>query len=244
MNRPLRLYAAGSLRRAFTPLLAEFGERYAVTVEPTFGPAGLLCDRLINGAEADVFASANRAHPQRLKTLGLAENTAAFALNGLCVVMRNIPALTSQPWLSALLDPRFTLSTSTPGCDPGGDYAFQLFDKIESLHRGWGQRLREKAKPLVGGAMTHSIPAGMTAGSYLIRSGQSDMHIGYASYLPLLTRQPDLSVVPIPEPYAVKAEYMLATLRPERREARQLADAILSPSGQRFLRENGFSSIF
>lgn len=244
MSRPLRFYAAGSLRRAFTPLLAAFSERYAVTVEPTFGPAGLLFERLVQGAEADIFASANCAHPQRLKTLGLAENTAAFAVNGLCVVMRNIPALTSQPWLAALLDPRFALSTSTPGCDPGGDYAFQLFDKIESLHRGWGKRLREKAKPLVGGSMAHNIPSGMTAGSHLTRSGQSDMHISYASYLPLLTNQPDLRVMPIPEPYAVKAEYMLATLRPVRDEALRLSDYILSSSGQRFLVENGFTSIF
>lgn len=244
MNQPLRLYAAGSLRRAFSPLLAAFSEQYAVTVAPTFGPAGMLCESIIQGTEVDLFASANCTHPQRLKALGMVEETAIFATNGLCIVMRNVPELTSQSWLEALLDPRFVLSTSTPDNDPGGDYALQLFDKIERHHRGAGVTLRERARPLVGGSMQHEIPAGMTAGSYLIRSGQSDMHIGYSSYAPMLMNQPDLHVVFLPESYAVTAEYMFATLKPVRHEARLLAQYLLSTQGQGGLVQYGFSSVF
>nr|WED69291.1 substrate-binding domain-containing protein [Pectobacterium colocasium] len=126
MTNPLRLYAAGSLRLALTPLLATFSERYAVDVVPTFGPAGLLSEKIIHGDAVDIFASANCAHPLRLKALGLVEETRVFTRNHLCIVMRNVPELTSQSWLMALLDPRFVLSTSTPGSDPGGDYAFEL----------------------------------------------------------------------------------------------------------------------
>ncbi|MBA0216988.1 molybdate ABC transporter substrate-binding protein [Pectobacterium brasiliense] len=244
MTDPLRLYAAGSLRLAFAPLLATFSERYAVDVIPTFGPAGLLSEKMMHGDAVDIFASANCAHPLRLKALGLAEETTVFTRNHLCIVMRNVPELTTQSWLMALLDPRFVLSTSTPGSDPGGDYAFELFDRIERLHRGWGNQLRDKAKPLVGGALDHAIPAGMTAGSYLIRTGKSDMHIGYASYLPLLLNQPDLHVVQLPDPYRIDAEYMLAVMKPARREARLLANYLLSPEGQGFLVNKGFASRF
>lgn len=45
MSDPLRLYAAGSLRLAFAPLLTIFSERYAVEVTSTFGPAGLLSEK-------------------------------------------------------------------------------------------------------------------------------------------------------------------------------------------------------
>lgn len=240
MTEPLRVYAAGSLRRAFTPLLAAFSERYALSVTPTFGPAGLLREMIEQGDKVDLFASANGAHPLRLMTLGLARETALFTRNHLCILMRNVPELTTQTWLAALRDPRFRLSTSTPGSDPGGDYAYQLFDRIERLHPGWGEQLRARATPLVGATLTHAIPPGMTAGSYLIRSGQSDMHIGYASYLPLLLNQPDLHVVNVPEPYRIEAEYRLALLNPVRHEAQGLMAYILSPPGQAFLVNNGF----
>ncbi|MEH0835138.1 molybdate ABC transporter substrate-binding protein [Pectobacterium cacticida] len=241
MTAPLRLYAAGSLRNAFAPLLATFSERYTVEVITTFGPAGLLSEKIINGDAVDIFASANCAHPLRLQALGMTDATAVFTRNQLCIVMRNIPELTTQPWLMALLDPRFVLSTSTPGCDPGGDYAFQLFERIECLHSGWGNQLRNRARPLVGGDIHHNnIPAGMTAGSYLIRTWQSDIHIGYASYLPLLRQQPDLHVMRIPAPYRIDAEYMLAIMKPARCEARLMADYLLSPEGQCFLMSKGF----
>ncbi len=84
----------------------------------------------------------------------------------------------------------------------------------------------------------------MTAGSYLIRTGQSDMHIGYASYLPLLLNQPDLHVVHLPDLYRIDAEYMLAVMKPARREARLLANYLLSPEGQGFLMSKGFASRF
>ncbi|WP_225085304.1 substrate-binding domain-containing protein [Pectobacterium colocasium] len=89
-----------------------------------------------------------------------------------------------------------------------------------------------------------AILAGMTAGSYLIRSGQSDMHISYASYLPLLLNQPDLHVVHLPDPYRIDAEYMLAIMKPARREPRLLANYLLSPEGQNFLVNKGFASLF
>lgn len=243
MTLPLRLYAAGSLRNALTPLLAAFSESHALDVMTTFGPAGLLSEKIEQGDAVDLFASANCAHPLRLKMLGLAHDTVVFTRNHLCIAMRNVPQLTSQHWLSALCDPRFVLSTSTPGSDPGGDYAFQLFERIEQHHPGTGRLLRDRAKPLVGGSMTHHVPPGMTAGSYLIRSGLSDMHIGYSSYLPLLLNQPDLHVVVVPSPYNITAEYMLALLNPVRSEARLLADTILSPQGQDFLVSNGFTAL-
>lgn len=118
-----------------------------------------------------------------------------------------------------------------PGIDihPGTQISEGFF-----IDHGTGVVIGDKAKPLVGGSMTHNVPPGMTAGSYLIRSGQSDMHIGYASYLPLLLNPPDLHVLMVPPAYNVTAEYRLALLNPVRPETRLLADTLLSPQGQIF----------
>ena len=64
----LRLYAAGSLKAA----LSEVTENYMrydddVLVETTFGPSGLLRERIEKGETADVFASADMKHPQALE---------------------------------------------------------------------------------------------------------------------------------------------------------------------------------
>lgn len=155
-----------------------------------------------------------------LKSLGLAEETTLFTRNQLCIVMRNIPELTSQSWLMVLRDPRFILSTSTPGSDPDGDYAVQLFEHIEHLHRGWEKSLREQARELIGGPSSAAVPEGMTAGSWLIRSGQADIHIGYASHMPLLLNQPDLHVLQLSASYRIDADYMLALIKPARYETR------------------------
>ena len=46
MSTPLTLLAAGSLRRAFLPLVAHFQQHTGLAVDAQFGPAGLLRERI------------------------------------------------------------------------------------------------------------------------------------------------------------------------------------------------------
>lgn len=64
------LFAAGSLRLAFAPLLSAFQRRAGQKVTAEFGPAGLLRQRIENGERPQLFASANVAHPQGWRILG------------------------------------------------------------------------------------------------------------------------------------------------------------------------------
>ena len=57
----LLLFAAGSLRVAFGPLLAAFQAQTGEVVDAVFGPAGLLRQRIEAGERPHVFASANLA---------------------------------------------------------------------------------------------------------------------------------------------------------------------------------------
>ena len=62
----VQLYAAGSLRAALTEVGRSFESETAISVKAKFGPSGVLKDEILNGAKADVFASANLEHPRAL----------------------------------------------------------------------------------------------------------------------------------------------------------------------------------
>lgn len=235
------VYAAGSLRLAFTPLLAAFQAQTGEAVEAVFGPAGLLRQRIEDGERPQLFASANLAHPQRLADLGMAGETRLFARNRLCATVRNIPALTEPPLLAALCDPRWRLATSTPGADPSGDYALQLFERIECGQRGQGAALRSRALALVGAADSAPIPPGRLAAEYLIGSGRADIFLGYASYAPALAAYPGLAVRQFEPPLAVMADYGLCLLDAR---AQRLADFILARQGQDILQRQGFLTTY
>lgn len=68
------------------------------------------------------FASANAAHPQALLQAGLAQECQGFASNQLMLTARRSPDNDGLDWLALLSTPRLRLATSTPGCDPSGDY--------------------------------------------------------------------------------------------------------------------------
>ena len=211
------LFAAGSLRLAFAPLLSAFQRRAGQKVTAEFGPAGLLRQRIENGKRPQLFASANVAHPQRLVDL--------------------VPSLTERPLPQVLFDPHWRLATSTPGADPSGDYALQLFERCEQYWPGQGEALRRRALPLVGGRDSAPVPAGRLAAEYLIAGGQADIFLGYASYAPALAAYPTLAVRPLAPPLDIEADYGLCLLDDG---AQRLAAFILSEQGQEILSRHGF----
>src|SRR5262249_4679319 len=135
-SETVNLYAAGSLKAALTEVAKAFEEAKGgkVRVESTFGPSGLLRERIEKGEPAHVFASADTGHPKRLADQGRAAGTPSiFARNQLCALARGDLAVTSERLLDVMLDAKVRLGTSTPKADPAGDYAFALFAKAEKL---------------------------------------------------------------------------------------------------------------
>ena len=128
----MTLLAAGSLKSAFLPLLARFQQLSGIQVEAQFGPAGLLRERIEGGERCSLFACANTEHPQVLLQAGLAIKCCSFAANRLMLTVRRTPDTDRADWLALLRDSRLRLATSTPGCDPSGDYTWQLFARLEA----------------------------------------------------------------------------------------------------------------
>lgn len=133
----LNILAAGSLKRAFVPLLAHFSEETGIHIKADFGPAGLLRERIEAGVPCSLFASANTTHPQALLASGRARATHTFAGNRLNLTARRTAQTESDDWLTLLANPALKLGTSTPGCDPSGDYTWQHL----TLSSGTGREL-------------------------------------------------------------------------------------------------------
>ena len=239
MHPTLTLFAAGSLRRAFIPLQAQFTQQTGIAVDITFGPAGLLRERIEKGEACSVFASANRQHPQALHEAGRAQSPRLFARNELILTVKNSPQTVGKEWLELLSDSALRLGTSTPECDPSGDYTWQLFDHIEASHPGLGESLKRRAMQLVGGRDTLTLPPGVIASSWLLREGWADLFIGYAHYATALVGETDIRSVSIPAPWNIRCEYYVTQLE-ESDAARQFCQFMLAQDGQRCLHDAGF----
>ncbi|HCJ6372489.1 substrate-binding domain-containing protein [Citrobacter sp. RHBSTW-00671] len=234
MSSSITLLAAGSLRLAFTPLLNQFTRLSGIEVNVGYGPAGLLRERIEAGEPCALFASANRAHPQRLLDTRQAVSTHTLCWNQLGLVTNR-----RGEWLDLLRDPVLRIGTSTPGCDPSGDYTWAFFDNMDAREPGLGQQLRARALPLVGGRDTLSIPPGELASSWLLRQGLADLFIGYAHYAKALGSQSDVRYVAIPAEQNILCEYQLAVLDASE-EVMRLVKFMLAHDGQAFLTAAGF----
>ncbi|HEY1844657.1 MAG TPA: substrate-binding domain-containing protein [Buttiauxella sp.] len=235
----LKVMAAGSLRRVWAPLMTRFETETGMKTQTRFGPAGLLRQRIEAGEECDLFASANLAHPLALKLAGLAQEVHPFAGNRLCLTVAKQALHEGEGWLDLLRRDELRLATSTPVSDPSGDYTWQFFERIEQLHPGSGERLKERAQQLVGGPSSLKVPEGELASAWLIRRGYADIFIGYLSYAPALRGESDVAVVDIPLDYNIRSVYALAQCQGA---AKPLADYLLSDGTQRFLVDAGFET--
>ncbi|HEY3985202.1 molybdate ABC transporter substrate-binding protein [Cedecea sp.] len=231
---PLQVLAAGSLRRVWPPLMAEFGRQTGILTATQFAPAGMLRARIEAGENCALFASANMAHPQTLLAQGKALAVQRFAGNALCLTAAAYCVDEHSTWLTLLANPALRIGTSTPGSDPSGDYTWQFFAKVEAET---GVELQSRARSLVGGPETQTVPAGKLAAEWLIGSGQADLVIGYRSYAEALKSYRELRVFEIPSLYNIQADYGLALCDAR---AEPLRAFLTSNTARQILLEYGF----
>jgi ABC-type molybdate transport system substrate-binding protein len=240
----VNLYAAGSLKAALTEAVKAFekGKGGAVRVESTFGPSGLLRERIEKGEPAHVFASANTSHPKRLAEQGRAAGRpSVFARNQLCALARPGLAVSPKRMLEVLLDPKVRLGTSTPKADPAGDYAFALFARAEKLKPGARAALEARALQLTGGPASEKAPAGRNPYAWVMDSGKADLFLTYCTNAVLAKAEvPALQIVQIPPELNVGADYGLVVLKDAPAAAGELARFVLGKEGQAILVKYGF----
>lgn len=243
----ITIYTAGSMSGALGAITRQYTSETGQPVELVSGPAGMLLDKIEHSAKADIFVSANMAHPQQLSAEGKAAPTVVFARNRLCVEARPDVGLTTGNLLDKLLDPNVKIGTSTPKSDPGGDYAWALFAKAGTVRPGATQTLEAKAQQLVGGAVAPQVPAGQNPVKYFMTTRRIDVFIGYcSSHEP--TPDTTLTQVELPAELAIAADYGMTVIESRqnaatRDAAYRLALYLMSPAAQDVLTRYGFTPV-
>jgi molybdenum ABC transporter molybdate-binding protein len=240
----LRLYAAGSLTAAMTEMAREFAALGGPAVTTVFGASGLLRERIERGEAADVFASADVGNAQALARVGKADTPVVFARNRLCALAAPGVEVTTETLLDRMLEPGIKLGTSTPNADPSGDYAWQVFEKAETLRPGSFAVLDAKALKLTGGPQSAQAPPGRSIYAVLIAEHRADIFLTYCTNATQATREvPGARMLALPEPLAVGASYAIAAINPDRPPAARFALFVMSVQGQAILARHGFTPV-
>ena len=236
---PLKNFAAGSLSAAIPELVTASGIPAVSVAPPVFGPAGLLGQRIVDGEMVDLFASADMHQPERIAAERPAVSVVPFARNRMCAIGARSLGLNPGTVLDKMLDPAVRLATSTPGADPGGDYAQAVFARAETVHRGAQATLQAKAQALFGGPNTMVPTNGHTPGGAILLAKQADIVLYYCSGAADVMREvPDSVSAPLPAALEPVPVYGLAVLSPNP-DAARLALFTLSAKGQAILAKHG-----
>jgi molybdate transport system substrate-binding protein len=242
LAQPLKIYAAGSLTAAFTDMVKAFPDAGDIGT-PVFGPSGVLREKIEDGDHVDVFASADMDQPRRLAHSHSRSFVVMFTRNRLCALGKTSLGLTSENLLDKLLNPSLRLATSTPGADPGGDYAWAVFARAETVHPGAEAILQHKAMQLVGGPNSTQLVPGRGAVQGIFLADRADVMLGYCSSGQAVIREmPGLTNVPLPPALSVGPAYGLIILSDHPLAAR-FALFVLSEEGQAILGKYGFDPI-
>ena len=240
---PVQVYAAGSLRDALTEIARDHEARTGQKVVLTFAASGLLRERIEQGAPAQVFASADTKHPQRLANQGQWQAPVVFTRNTLCALAQGAVAVTSDTLLGTMLQPQVRLGISTPKADPAGDYAWALFQKADALQPGATARLEAKALQLTGGANSAQAPAGRNTYAWVMEQNRADVFLTYCTNAVAARAEvPSLQVVAVPEALQVGAAYGLTVRAGAPAQAQAFAQAVLQPPAQAVFRRLGFAA--
>jgi molybdate transport system substrate-binding protein len=183
------------------------------------------------------------AHPEKLASSGWGSPVVLFARNQLCALVQSDVEVTTDNLLITLMNQKVRVGTSTPKADPSGDYAWVLFRKADTIKPGSFATLSGKALQLTGGPESEKAPEGRNQYGWIMGQKKADVFLTYCTNAVLARKDvPALRIIRIPEDLSGGADYGLLVRNGAPNEAWKLAVYILSPEGQKILRQYGFEA--
>jgi molybdate transport system substrate-binding protein len=205
---PVQVYAAGSLREAFTAIASEHEARTGQKIVLTFGASGLLRERIEKGEPAQVFASADTDHPRRLAEQGGWQPPVVFTRNALCAIdQRQARGNSGHPAGNDAAAER-ARGYLHPEGGPRGDYAWALFGKADALQSGATARLRPRRSSSRAAPIHPSHRLGRGTYAWVMDQRQADVFLTYCTNAVSAQKEvPRLRIVEIPPELQVGAAY-------------------------------------
>lgn len=226
--RPLTVFAASSLTEAFTAMGAAFG-RSEGGAPPAFAFAGSQSLRLQieQGADADVFASANRNHLDALESSRTIATPELLAYNGLVLIV--------------------------PKDNPSGIRTFEDLPRARRLVVGargvpigeYTEELLRRAETALGSDFVSSVRKRVVSKEGNVRLVRAKVELGEADAA--IVYRTDVSArvqaIDIPDSLNVRARYELAPVLPIRTEAaNRWMTFVTSRAGREILKQHGFAT--
>lgn len=232
----ITVMAAASLTEAFQEVGAEFERQYpGGNVNFNFAGSQQLAQQIVQGAQADVFASANQAQMDTVIENGEVSPAAVqiFAQNRLVVIFpKDNPGEINTLQDLARAGLKIDLAAKEV---PVGRYSLDFLDKA-NLDPAFGADFREK---VLGNVVSYedNVKAVLTK----ISLGEADAGIVYTTDAAAATPG-SITQMEIPDALNVIASYPIAVLNTsqDQESAQAFVDLVLSPSGQEILAKHGF----
>lgn len=234
----LQIFAAASLREPFSAI-GEIFEKEHPGTQLVFNFAGSqqLAQQIIQGAPADVFASANQTQMDVVIQAGEAKNGVAqpFTSNRL-VVIYPVDHLPVPQGLELLAQENTHLVLAAPEV-PAGQYSLEFMEKA-SWDSAFGAGFKEA---VLKNVVSYEDSVKGVLSKVLL--GEADAGIVYASDVAGENAK-RVGLIEIPEALNIIAIYPIAVTKASRhlQLAEDFVAYVLSPKGQDVLREYNFAS--
>ena len=227
---PVTVFAAASLREAFESAAPAFTKLTGFPVRLEFGGSDMLATQLMQGAPADVFASANAAQTARAVTLLGEQKT--LARNRLVVIVPRDDRTVASVRDLGKTGVKLVLAASSV---PVGAYARAAFVALAK-------------NPEYGGAFPQRVAGNVIseetdvkAVAVKIALGEADAGVVYATDV-TTALAPKVRALQFPPGSAPEAVYPIAVVKNAVNPAgaRAFVEFITSPAGVAFLKARGF----
>lgn len=127
-KQDLYVFAAASLTDVITDLATSFEKEHKVTVKLNLAASGTLARQIDQGAEADVYLSANKSWMDFLVGKGKSRENKSFAKNDLVLISPINKEFHFEKVDSLLKATTSKIAIGDPGYVPAGKYAMQVFN--------------------------------------------------------------------------------------------------------------------
>ena len=235
INGNLTIFAAASLTEAFTELKSEIEAANPGTkITLNFAGSSALRTQLLQGAQADAFASADTVNMAPVVQAGdVSGEPSIFAQNRLVIVVpANNPGHVNSVKDLANSGLKLVLAQEQV---PVGNYARESLDKL-SADPTYGSDF--KAKVLANLASNELNVKDVLA---KVQLGEADAGIVYATDA-AAADQSKIKTIDIPDQFNIVAQYPIAVVKSGSNPdgAKAFIDELLSPAGQSIMAKYGF----